>query len=50
MESYLIVVARERQDLYHTLVQTLGSTPNMEIVLDRRTGQRPDGADQRWAP
>ncbi len=50
MEQYLIVVARARRDLYRTLVQTVGSTPTMEIVLDRRTGERPDGAAQRRAP
>lgn len=40
MAELLFVVARERSDLYEHLRRAFADTPAVEIILDRRRGER----------
>jgi hypothetical protein len=49
-EEWVVIVQRERQDVYGALRQLLQGTA-LRVVLDRRQGERrrTDGAGSRWA-
>jgi hypothetical protein len=52
---WLIVVRRDKPDLYRDLCRAFESTPQMAVILDRRERERrrggsPARADQRRAP
>lgn len=40
VSRYLIIVARERRDLYEYLRRAFGREPGIELVLERRTADR----------
>lgn len=40
METTLFVVARERHDLYASLVRTFETDEAVRVILDRRLGER----------
>ncbi len=40
MESTLFIVARERHDLYASLVRTFETDEAVRVILDRRLGER----------
>jgi hypothetical protein len=40
MAELLFIVARERQDLYDHLRRAFADTPAVEVILDRRVGER----------
>ena len=47
MGRELFIVSRDRADLYRYLTQTFGDAENVEVIWDRRTGERrsrPSGA------
>lgn len=52
---WLIVVRRDKPDLYHNLCSAFEGVPQMAVILDRREGERrreisPGKDDQRRAP
>jgi hypothetical protein len=38
--EHIVVVARDRADLYEKLKKGLAATPAFEVILDRRSGER----------
>ena len=42
MRRELFIVARERSDLYRYLSQTFSDAENVEVISDRRAGERRD--------
>jgi len=46
----LIVVGRDQADLYEYFRWGLGQTPGVEIVMDRRLGERRDRRDGQGPP
>jgi hypothetical protein len=40
MRRELFIVARDRSDLYRYLSQTFADAENVEVIWDRRTGER----------
>ena len=45
MRRELFIVARDRADLYRYLSQTFADAENVEVIWDRRAGQRRRIAD-----
>jgi hypothetical protein len=45
MGREVFIVARERADLYRYLSQTFADAENVEVIWDRRTGERRRLAD-----
>jgi hypothetical protein len=45
MSREIFVVARDRPDLYRYLSQTFAEADNVQVILDRRTGERPADGD-----
>jgi hypothetical protein len=43
MRRELFIVARDRSDLYRYLSQTFADAENVEVIWDRRTGERRQG-------
>jgi len=44
MRRELFIVAKERSDLYRYLSQTFSDAENVEVIIDRRLGERRDVA------
>ena len=44
------MVARDRPDLYRYLSQTFADADNVQVILDRRSGDRRDGGDGDGTP
>lgn len=42
MRRELFIVARERSDLYRYLSQTFSDAESVEVIVDRRDGERRD--------
>jgi hypothetical protein len=42
MSREIFVVARDRPDLYRYLSQTFAEAENVQVILDRRTGEAGD--------
>lgn len=42
MRRELFIVAKERSDLYRYLSQTFSDAENVEVIFDRRAGERRD--------
>jgi hypothetical protein len=42
MRRELFIVAKERSDLYRYLSQTFSDADNVEVIFDRRAGERRD--------
>jgi hypothetical protein len=42
MRRELFIVARDRSDLYRYLSQTFADAENVEVISDRRAGERRD--------
>ena len=42
MRRELFIVARDRSDLYRYLTQTFADAENVEVIFDRRSGERRD--------
>jgi hypothetical protein len=40
MARHLFIVSRNHQDLYTYLCERFANDPNVEVILDRRHGQR----------
>ena len=40
MKRELFIVARDRPDLYRYLTQTFADAENVEVIWDRRSGER----------
>ena len=40
MKRELFIVARDRPDLYRYLTQTFADADNVEVIWDRRSGER----------
>jgi hypothetical protein len=51
MGRELFIVSRDRPDLYRYLTQTFAGAENVEVIWDRRTGERraggPGGVTER---
>jgi len=47
MGRELFIVSRDRADLYRYLTQTFADAENVEVVWDRRAGERRAQADSR---
>ncbi|TMQ23502.1 MAG: hypothetical protein E6K82_10825 [Candidatus Rokuibacteriota bacterium] len=43
MRRELFIVARDRSDLYRYLSQTFADAENVEVIWDRRAGERRQG-------
>jgi hypothetical protein len=50
MSREIFVVARDRPDLYRYLSQTFADADNVQVILDRRSGDRRDGGDGDGTP
>ena len=54
MEAYLVVIARDRPELWVTWAAFYGGAENVEVLVDRRQGQpcpeRRNGPDRRTSP
>ncbi|HEX3179192.1 MAG TPA: hypothetical protein VHZ49_21130 [Methylomirabilota bacterium] len=51
MSREIFVVARDRPDLYRYLSQTFAEADNVQVILDRRSGEgRPAEEDRRARP
>jgi hypothetical protein len=49
MSREIFVVARDRPDLYRYLSQTFEEAENVQVILDRRSGEGAARADDRRA-
>jgi hypothetical protein len=45
MSREIFVVARDRPDLYKYLSQTFADADNVQVILDRRSGDRRDAGE-----
>ena len=50
MRRELFIVARDRPDLYRYLTQTFADADNVEVIWDRRSGERRGSADDDATP
>jgi hypothetical protein len=50
MSREIFVVARDRPDLYRYLSQTFADADNVQVILDRRNGDRRDAGNRDATP
>jgi hypothetical protein len=46
MSREIFVVARDRPDLYRYLSETFAEAGNVDVILDRRTGEERSGREE----
>jgi hypothetical protein len=46
MSREIFVVARDRPDLFRYLSETFTEADNVDVILDRRTGEEASGRDE----